>query len=75
MFFPPPGLIFDQKPVEGRLALLALREKKNGSLKRVMSGKKRLYMLTREREASVDERWIPELVKGEDGDDGDDEMR
>jgi hypothetical protein len=31
-------------------------------------------MLTREREASDDERWFPGLVKGE-GDDDDDEMR
>jgi hypothetical protein len=50
-FFPPPGFSFDQKPEEGRLALLALREKKEGGLARVMNGEKRWEMLTREREA------------------------
>jgi hypothetical protein len=63
-------LIFDQKPGEGRLALLPLRKKK-GRLEWVMRDKKRGYMLTREREAYSWLKVVARTVKGE----GDDEMR
>jgi len=50
VFFPPPVLNFDQKPCEGRLALLALREKEQLIEEGLMTGRD-MRKLTRGKQA------------------------